>query len=294
MDYRLYRFVSVLVAATIGPLWGVGLANSPASEAGLFDRLDRDKDGRIDSREVPHDQRALFDRLLRRSDADGDEALSRDELDHALVPTRPEKSLETKGPDTLPEANAVRWLLLTMDTSRNGWIEAAEVPDDLQRVFEAMADRLDTNTNDILESFELVRGGRPLAQIAGRYVRQNGIDVEAQLKKLEREQGASAKRFEQRRGPLERLSNPQQARQFFVQLDANRDGQLEPREVPESVLRPIQRVLRTADRNFDGRVSEREFLAGVRRVTDRMAWQSAPDMAAPDAMPNESMPAERP
>ena len=62
---------------------------------------------------------------------------------------------------------------------------------------------------------ELSRGGRPLAQIAGRYVQQNDIDVAAELKKLEEQQGAAANRFEARPLRLEDLSDPQKARQAF-------------------------------------------------------------------------------
>jgi Ca2+-binding EF-hand superfamily protein len=270
----------------------VGLAKATAGNAALFERLDADANGLITAGEVASEHGRLIDRMLRRGDADRDKALSRAEFIAALVPSRPEKRLETKGPDSLPEANAVRWLLLTMDSSGNGWIEAAEVPKDLKPVFDALANRLDTNSNKILESFELVRGGRPLAQIAGRYVRQSRIDVDMELKQLEREQGAAAKRFEQRRRPLENLTDPQQARRFFMQLDANKDGQLASHEVPQQLARPIQRLLRTSDRDNDGRLSQREFMAGARRFTAREARQSAAELRASDAMPKESMPAE--
>src|SRR5687767_54253 len=65
------------------------LAASSAGDAALFDRLDADKNGRVTSDEVSSDARRLFERLLRRGDADGDEALSRDEFIASLVPSRP-------------------------------------------------------------------------------------------------------------------------------------------------------------------------------------------------------------
>jgi hypothetical protein len=99
-------------------------------------------------------------------------------------------------------------------------------------------------------------------------------------------------RFDERRGPLERLSDPQQARQFFAQLDANKDNRLAPREVPEPLQRPIQRLLRTADRDRDGALSQREFLAGARRMAGRMGGGRGDSMPAPGEKPSESMPAQ--
>ncbi|HEX2476436.1 MAG TPA: hypothetical protein VHK01_16910, partial [Lacipirellulaceae bacterium] len=46
------------------------LAASSAGDGALFDRLDADKNGRITSDEVAQDTRRLFERLLRRGDAD--------------------------------------------------------------------------------------------------------------------------------------------------------------------------------------------------------------------------------
>jgi hypothetical protein len=294
--YGSRRTAAAAIAAAMISVFvsGIGLANSSVGDAGLFERLDSDADGRITAGDVSDEYRRLFDRLLRRGDVNSDDALSRDEFSAALVPSRPEKTIETKGPDTLPETNAVRWLLLTMDTTGDGWIEATEVPNEMQRAFAALAERLDRNSNDILESFELIRGGRPLAQIAARYVRQNEVDVETQLRILQREQGAAARRFEERRGPLDTLSNPQRARQFFIQHDVNKDGRLDPREVPESLGRPIQRLRRTADRNRDGQLSEREFVDGARRLAARMARQSGGEAPSSGEMSNEAMRAEKP
>jgi hypothetical protein len=267
------------------------LAEQPAGHPDLFERLDANSDSRITSDEISPDHHRLFERLLRRGDADGDDALSREEFAAALVPSRPEKTLEAKQPSTLPGADAVRWLLLKMDTGGNGWIEAAEVPKELRQPFDALAQRLDRDKNSTLDSRELYQGGPPLSQIAGRYVRQNRIDVERELSQLQRAQGAAANRFEERRGPLENLADPERARQLFAQLDANRDGRLAPREVPEPLQRPIERLLRSADRDRDGELSQREFLAGARRMAARMARQSA-EMAAPDAMTREAMSAK--
>jgi Ca2+-binding EF-hand superfamily protein len=264
----------------------IGWATPSAGDAALFEKLDTDKNGQLVADEVPADQRRLLDRLMRRGDTNGDAMLSHDEFTAALVPSRPEKPIEEKEPATFPQANAVRWLLLTMDTNGNARIEQPEVPEDLQRIFTALSTPIDTNKNDVLETIELSRGGRPLARIAGRYVEQNDIDVAAALKRLEEKQGAAATRFEARPLRLDELGDPQKARQAFLQLDTNNDGQIETSEIPDPLMRQIQRLIRTADRDRDGMLSEREFVIATRRIAARAARQAAGEMPTPEAMPN--------
>ena len=261
------------------------IAASSAGDGALFDRLDADKNGRVASEEVSSDAKRLFERLLRRGDADGDKGLSRDEFIASLVPSRPEKTIEAKQPATIPQADAVRWLLLTMDASGNSWIEADEVPDDLQPVFEIMLKRIDTNKNGVLERIELSRGGPPLAQIAGRYTQRERIDVAAELKKLEKKLGKAAGRFELQRVPLESLGDPDKAREIFLQLDGNGNGQIEPQEVAEPFQRPLQRLTRVGDRDGDGQLSRREFLAAAKRLSERQARQADRHRMQRDAMP---------
>jgi Ca2+-binding EF-hand superfamily protein len=57
----------------------------PAQEEGdLFGRLDTNKDGVVTSDEVPERQQALFERLLRNADRDGDKKLTKDEFQAGL------------------------------------------------------------------------------------------------------------------------------------------------------------------------------------------------------------------
>ncbi len=238
-----------------------------AGDAALFDRLDADHNGIIATDEVTPENQRLFERLLRRADANHDNSLSRDEFLASLVPSRPDKPIETKQPATPPQADAVRYLLLTLDKNSNARIESREVPKDLRPIFEIMLERLDNNKDGALDRQELTRSGPGLAQLASRYVERQGIDVKAELAKLEKSQGKAANRFDDQQGPLERLGDPQQARQMFKELDTNNDGYLSQKELSEVFRERADRFFRMADLNGDDRLSQQEFLTGAERVS---------------------------
>ena len=108
--------------------------SASAGDAALFDRLDANHD------DVDRGRRSLGRESVSFSigwcggaTTNHDQALSREEFLASLVPTRPEKPMEAKEPATLPQANAVRYLLLTMDKNRNARIEKDEVPSELRR-----------------------------------------------------------------------------------------------------------------------------------------------------------------
>jgi Ca2+-binding EF-hand superfamily protein len=270
------------------------LAASPpsAGDAALFERLDADSNGRLTDDEVPAEQQRLFARLLRRGDSDDDHSLSRDEFIAGLIPSRPEKPLDQKLPSSSPQADAVRWLLLTMDTSGNGSIEEDEVPDRLRRLFDRMTRQIDSDEDGIVNRRELNRGGRQLVQIAVRYVRAHDIDVAAELGRMEKKLGAAARRFDSPPPRLDNLGNPRRARQIFSRLDSNRDGQLERSELPEQLRRPIGRLMRQGDRDRDGRLSEREFLAVARQFARRRQRQNLSPVQVRETKSPESMPAD--
>jgi Ca2+-binding EF-hand superfamily protein len=267
-----------LLSGMLGALLTAGISTSlPAASAtseadstesaALFDRLDTNHNGALDADEVASENRALFDRLIRRGDANHDNVLSRQEFLDALKTTRPEKPIEAKESTTVPGANAVRYLLLTMDTNRNGRIEKDEVPKDLKPVFDMMAERLDKDRNGAIERKELSRGGPGMGALAMRYCQRKGIDIDAELEKLKKSQGEKFDRFDQRPMPLADVKDPKQARRLFATLDENGDGKLEPSEVPEPLREPIQRLVRIADRDGDGKLSEAEFMAATDQIS---------------------------
>lgn len=309
---HLVQLAAIVAMAAIASNCQADLPTAGSDD--LFGRLDADGSGTIAVAEIPADHQQLFERLLRKADVDGNKSLSRAEFSAALVPSRPEKKLEEKQPDGYPQANAVRYLLLTMDTGKDSGIEANEVPDGLQTVYDEMVDRLDMNKNGSMDRYELARGARELGQLAARYVRSERIDVAKELKQFDKSQGELARRFDKAPGPLiGNLGDPGRARKVFRQFDANSDDRVELDELPPPVQPQFERLMRFADRNRDGGLSEREFLAAAERINRMMSGQrqntpragSKPDRetrrraklgpaAAEGEMPAESMPAEAP
>src|SRR5437762_14245854 len=66
--------------------------------ADLFNKLDANKDGYITPDEVQESQKALYERLLRTSDKDGDKKLSKDEFQAGLKPDETPKPPLAGGP----------------------------------------------------------------------------------------------------------------------------------------------------------------------------------------------------
>lgn len=257
-------FALILVISPTEPVLAAdGSPPQSAGDAALFDRLDVNHDGLLKGDEVSQDHRSLFERLVRNGDKNHDAALSREEFVAALVPSRPERPIEEKESATFPNANAVRYVLLMMDTDRNARIEKDEVPSQFQSAFTTMVERLDKNGDGKLDRQELGRGGPAMSAVAGRYVQRQGIDVDAELAKLKKSQGAAFDRFERQPMPLQALKNPQQAREMFAQLDENGDGKVAAGEVPEPLQQPLRRLTRLGDRDGDGKLNEKEFVAAT-------------------------------
>jgi Ca2+-binding EF-hand superfamily protein len=273
------NWIALFAVAIAAVLNVVGVAPSSAGETNsagdtqLFDRLDSNHNGVITTEEVTSDNRRLFERLLRRADANHDKSLSREEFLASLVPSRPEKPIEAKQPE-MPQADALRYLLLTMDKNQNSVIEADEIPKEMKPAFEFVLDRLDANKNGRLDRYELARGGPALSQIAARYAERKGVDVKAELAKLEKSQGSAFNRFDEQPNFMESLRDPKKAGQLFAQFDQNSDGQLEKKEIPEPLQQPLERFFRLADRDGDGRLSKQEFLDGAERISRFMSRQN--------------------
>jgi Ca2+-binding EF-hand superfamily protein len=266
-------------------------ADAPsAGNAELFARLDANHDGFLATDEITPENRQLFERLIRKGDADHDGSLSKDEFLKSLTPAATDKPIEEKQ-STGPQAAAVRYLLLTLDKNQNAVIEEDEIPKKFAPAFEFVMDRLDINKNGRLERYELARGGPALAQIAMRYVEREGIDVKAELARLEKEQGDAVNRFDDQQFGPTNLTDPKKAKQLFAQLDQNGDGFIEKKEIPDPLQQPLERFMRMADRDGDGKLSRQEFTEGAERLSKflgRRAKEERRDMKAAKSAKRES------
>jgi hypothetical protein len=61
--------------------------------------------------------------------------------------------------------------------------------------------------------------------------------------------------------------DPRQARALFARLDVDHDGQVKLDEVPEPFQGQFEGFLRRGDRDRDGQLTEREFVAGAERLS---------------------------
>ncbi|MGI9456445.1 MAG: EF-hand domain-containing protein [Aeoliella sp.] len=244
----------------------------------LFDRLDRDGDGSVTASDIADDQLRLFERLLRQGDEDGDRALTRSEWQLATEPRRPPKPIEERRSANLPGANAARLLLLKLDVDGDAVLTAEEVTKDLRPIFDQVVSQLDRNDDGKVNRMELARGGPQLSRLAQRAVRRLGVDIDKELKRLEREQGSAAKRFEVEPSPQQILSDPKQALALFEQFDGNRDGKLELAEVPEQAQGRFSRLFRLADRDRDKSLTKQEFLSASKRAGEMMSRESSATM----------------
>jgi Ca2+-binding EF-hand superfamily protein len=251
----------------------------------LFERLDTSGDGQIAAGEVPADQRWLFDRLIRKGDANGDGQLSADELQQALAPTTPTKPLTEPPTASTPAGNATRVLLLLMDTTPDGVIDRDEVPERLLATFDSFAEQVDYNKNNKIDTLELARGGPQLGRTAVRAVARMRIDVDRELARLTKQQGERVKRFDEPPSRERMFASPERAMQLFASLDANGNGKLEASEVPEQGAGNLDRLFRAFDADGDKALSRREFARAAERIGQFTNPPASTDKPAPADKP---------
>lgn len=235
----------------------------------LFARLDQNQDGQLAANEIEPKRQRLFDRLLRTSDENDDGQLSAVEFRIGLKPTSAEKPLVKKQSSEMPGANALLLLLARMDGNSDGEITAAEVPRQFAQVFNRIEDQLGGESDGVLNRRELTQAAPRLSRIAMTIAQRMDLDVDLELALLGEKQWQAAQKMTGSRSRGDLLANPDRARDFFRQLDANRDGQVSMEEVPDQVAQRFEMLMDRADRNGDDLLSEKELMTVSRMLQAR-------------------------
>jgi len=264
----------LLVAATTfaqppgGPGAGRGHAGQ-LSAAKLIERLDANKDGKLEKDELPE---RLADKLMR-ADADADGAITKDELDHA----REKLGGRPGGPGGPPSIDE---LLKALDRNGDGVLTQDEVPEKLaMRIAAADANGDGKITKEELEQARAARhgtgepGGPPSidtiferldANKDGKLTKDELPEKAAERVMKADADGDGAVTKEELEAARARMGG-QIADKLFERFDANKDGKLTKDEVPEKAA---ERVMK-ADADGDGAVTKDELQAAREKLGPR-------------------------
>ena len=262
---------------TVGLLLaGQVVAAAESDSQRVFKSLDTNGDGQLAQEEIDAQRMALFTRLVRTADEDGDGKLSAEEFKRGLQPARIEKPLIEKASNELPGADALKLLLARMDTNRDQRLVRDEVPREYAGFFDRLEERAGGKKDGKIDLRELIQSAPKLCQLAQRYAKQQGIDVERELARLPKEQRFALERMDIPARPMEVLSDPKQVKELFARWDADGNGQVNAEEIPERLAKFFDGLLERNDENADGQLSKQELLALSKRLAAAKAAEPNP------------------
>lgn len=224
----------------------------------LFGKLDVNKDGFVTPDEVKDDQKALYDRMLRTSDKDGDKKLSKDEFQAGLKPDEtPRQPLPGGGAGIpLPKGGKgdPREFFSRLDANKDGKLSKDELPERMRDNFA----RMDTNGDGSVSAEEFAQIGRQVGKAPPGAPQPGGAPP----------QGRPNPGGPMNRGDLEAL---------FDRTDANSDGKLTKDEIPEE----RQGMRNILERAGGGSIDKEQFVRGMMAMMAQFGGQQPRPDGAP-------------
>ncbi len=154
------------LSAALAAILGGGAAQSqgqdaPADAGALFQRLDKNGDGKLTAGEIPQDQIRFFERLVRRGDKNADGELTREEFEQANKPDeRPNVPLGGGGAGERGPGDA-RQRFEMLDRNKDGKVTLDEVPEQFRDRIKPIFDRAGKQELTFEEFSRLTGGGPP-------------------------------------------------------------------------------------------------------------------------------------
>jgi Ca2+-binding EF-hand superfamily protein len=265
----------------IALLVGFVASNAFAAEtehAALFARLDANTDDQLTKLEIPAEHAALFRRLVRIGDEDGDGKLSLSEFEASLTNNRPEKAITEKIPNKLPGADALLLMLTWMDRNADLSITENEVPAKLKPLYDQFAGLMNLPDSSRLPVPQLRQQSGRYGVMAQRFANRQRIDVEVELALLTDAQWQYVERLREPLRPGNLPRNRQGVRQLLNRADSDGDGKMSREEAPPRLTNRFD----TLDQNGDNQLSGEELsaavetLAALRNSTGKRFQQSPP------------------
>jgi Ca2+-binding EF-hand superfamily protein len=218
-------------------------------EGDLFSKLDKNKDGFVTADEVQESQKALFERLVRNADKDGDKKLSKEEFQAGLKPDEAPKQPLAGGqpPGGRPGAGQFnpQEIFNRFDANKDGKLSKDELPPRLQENFA----RLDANGDGFLSQEEFARAAGPGQRPPGA---PGGAPNRAELEAL------------------------------FDRTDSNSDGKLTKDEIPEE----RQGMRAVLERSGGDSINKEQFVRGMMAMAQQFGGQPPRPDGAPPRRPD--------
>ena len=255
-------------------------ASEQAQREQFFDRLDRDKDGKLTAQEFPENSRGLFTFLARRLEKKEGDSITKQEF-LASMPSRPTNQRRPRpaepgrpadqprrgGP---PESGRGPLLIRVLDLNRDGRLSR----DELARAADQF-EQLDSNRDGQLDPRELFGGSRAGSRSGGRPGSRPGVRPGSKPSgdRPDARPGFRPRRPDRPRRPgsAEPTEAPNNKKEpgspesrLFERLDRNGDGLIQAAEMPAT----LSKRLKTFDADGDGNVSSSEFRRGLKKRPD--------------------------